>query len=105
MAFTDVLIADYGRPLLYREYASPNPSVTITNHSLSEQMGMPLDQVPHNYGEYFDFLNKLGVQIWVNRTMLWLYEIEPSRLAPTVFPVSLDEMVKLFEGADCIIVY
>lgn len=33
-------------------------------HSLSEQMGLPLEQVPHNYGEYFDFLkNKLDVEI------------------------------------------
>ncbi len=37
--------------------------------------------------------------------MLLLYEIEPSRLAPTVFPVALDEMVKMFEKADRIIVY
>ena len=29
--------------------------------SLSEQMGVPLDQTPHNYGEYFDLLKtKLG---------------------------------------------
>ncbi len=32
--------------------------------SLSEQMGVSLDQIPHTYGEYFDMLkNKLGVEI------------------------------------------
>jgi hypothetical protein len=31
--------------------------------SLSEQMVLPLEQVPHNYGEYFDFLKKLGIEI------------------------------------------
>ncbi len=30
--------------------------------SLSEQMGVPLNQIPHTYGGHFDFLkNKLGV--------------------------------------------
>lgn len=29
--------------------------------SLSEQMGVPLDQVPHNYGEYFDVLKGTSI--------------------------------------------
>jgi hypothetical protein len=34
--------------------------------SFSEQMGLPLEQVPRNYGEYFDMLkNKLGVEVIV----------------------------------------
>lgn len=49
--------------------------------SLSGQMGVPLEQVPHNYGEYFDFLkSKLGVDICVNQTMLLLYKIDPARV-------------------------
>src|SRR5581483_1785985 len=36
--------------------------------SLSEQMGVPLEQVPHHSGESFDFLNdKLGVEIYGDR--------------------------------------
>jgi hypothetical protein len=34
---------------------------------LSEQMDVPLEQIPHNYGEYFDFLkNNLGVKVYGN---------------------------------------
>ncbi len=73
--------------------------------SLSEQMGVPLEQIPRNYGEYFDFLKKLGVEIYGNRTMMLLYKIDPVRVAPTVTPVPLDRMVQLFASADRVIVY
>src|SRR5438128_3741851 len=35
--------------------------------SLAEQMGVPIEKVPHNYGEYFDFLKRTGVEIYGNR--------------------------------------
>lgn len=28
-------------------------------------MGVPLDQIPHNYGEYFHFLEKMEIEIYV----------------------------------------
>ena len=74
--------------------------------SLSEQMDVPLDQIPHTYGEYFDMLkNKLGVEIYGNQTMMLLYKIDPARVASSVTPIPLDRMVQLFEAADRIIVY
>ncbi len=74
--------------------------------SLSEQMGVPLEQIPHNYGEYFDFLkNKLGVEIYGNQTMMLLYKIDPTRVASAVTPVPLDRMVQLMTSADTVIVY
>jgi hypothetical protein len=73
--------------------------------SLSEQMGVSLEQVPHDYGEYFEFLKKLGVEIYGNRTMMLLYKIDPARIASSVTPIGLAEMVKLFDSADRIIVY
>ena len=74
--------------------------------SLSDQMGVPLEQVPHNYGEYFDFLKrKLGVEIYGNQTMMLLYKIDPARVASAVTPIFLPEMVPLFEVADRIVVY
>lgn len=74
--------------------------------SLSEQMGVPLEQIPHNYGEYFDFLkNKLGVEIYGNRTMMLLYRIDPAQVASAVTPIPLAKMVELFASADRIIVY
>jgi hypothetical protein len=74
--------------------------------SLAEQMGAPLEQIPHNYGEYFDFLkNRLGVEIYGNRTMMLLYKIDPAQAASVVTPVPLEKMVQLFDAADRIIVY
>ena len=74
--------------------------------SLSEQMGVPLDQVPHNYGEYFDVLkSKLGVEIFGNQTMMLLYNIDPARVAASVTPIPLNKMVELFASADRVIVY
>ena len=73
--------------------------------SLSQQMGVPLEQVPHDYGEYFDFLKKMGVEIYGNRTMMLLYQIDPARVASFVMPIPLDRMVQLFDSADRIIVY
>lgn len=73
--------------------------------SLSGQMGVPLEQVPHDYGEYFDFLKKMGVEIYGNRTMMLLYKIDPARVASAVAPIPLDRVVQLFTSADRIIVY
>lgn len=74
--------------------------------SLSEQMGVPLEQVPHNYGEYFDLLkNKLGVEIYGNQTMMLLYKIDPARVAASITPIPLPRMVQLFEAAERIVVY
>ena len=74
--------------------------------SLSEQMGVPLDQIPHTYGEYFDMLkNKLGIEIYGNQTMMLLYKIDPARVAASVTPIPLEKMVGLFEVADRTIVY
>lgn len=73
--------------------------------SLSEQMQVPLEQVPHDYGEYFEFLKKMGVEIYGNRTMMLLYKIDPARVTPAVTPIPLEKMVALFDSADRIIVY
>lgn len=61
--------------------------------SLSEQMGVPLEEIPHNYGEHFDFLkNQLGVEIYGNRTIDKKRDAAyyPSSLRPlslrTIFP-------------------
>ena len=73
--------------------------------SLSEQIGLPLEQIPHNYGEYFDFLKKMGVEIYGNQTMMLLYQIDPVRVATAVTPIPLAKMVDVFTSADRIIVY
>ena len=74
--------------------------------SLSEQMGVPLEQIPHNYGKDFDFLkNKLGVGIYGDQTMMLLYNIDLARVASSVTPVPLTKMVEMFASADRVIVY
>jgi hypothetical protein len=73
--------------------------------TLSQQMGVPLEEIPHDYGQYFEFLRKLGVEIYGNQTMILLYNIDPSRIASAVRPIPLSHMVQLFTSADQIIVY
>ena len=73
--------------------------------SLSEQMGVPLEKVPHSYGEYLDFLKNMGVEIYGNQTMMLLYKIDPARVTSAVTAIPLDRMVQLFESADRIVVY
>lgn len=73
--------------------------------SLSEQMGVALDTVPHNYGEYLEFLKKMGVEIYGNRTMMLLYKIDPAQVTSAVTPIPLDRMVQLFSETDRVIVY
>ena len=73
--------------------------------SLADQMGVPLEKVPHNYGEYFAFLKEQGVQIYGNKTMMLLYKIDLEKVAPEVTPIPLDRMIELFQTADQTIVY
>ena len=73
--------------------------------SLSDQMGVPLEQIPHHYGEYFAFLKEMGIEIYGSRTMMLLYNIDPARVAAPVTPIPLDRMVQLFSEADRVVVY
>jgi plastocyanin len=53
------------------------------------QMKVPLEEVPHNYGEYLHFLKKQGVEIYGNQTMMLLYKIGPSQVDSAVSPILL----------------
>ena len=73
--------------------------------ALSEQFKFPLEQIPHNYGEYLHFLKKLGVKLYINRTMMRLYNIEPEQIDTSLEPVSLSEMIELMKNADFYVAY
>ncbi len=73
--------------------------------SLSQQMEVPLDRIPHDYGEYFQSLKDKGVEIYGSRTMMLLYKIDPADVDEAVSPVALARMVELFTSADRILVY
>lgn len=68
--------------------------------ALSEQFDYPLEQIPHNYGEYLHFLKKLGAKLYINRTMMRLYKIEPEQIDASLELVSLSEMIELMKNAD-----
>lgn len=91
-----------------------NPNITALDkatlpererQSLSEQMGVPLEEIPHNYAEYFEFLKKQGVEIYGNQTMMLLYKIDLSKVSSVVSPIPLAQMVELFSSAEKIVVY
>ncbi|GAB4252266.1 hypothetical protein [Deferrisoma sp.] len=74
--------------------------------SLSEQLGVPLERVPADYGAYVRLLKeKYGVELYANRTMMLLYKIPEDRIDPAVKPVGLAEMIRLFEGANVYVAY
>lgn len=73
--------------------------------SLSEQTGESIKNVPKDYGEYFHFLKEKGVPIYVNKTMLVLYNIDPIQVDSFATPISLDGVVNLFSSADTVLVY
>lgn len=73
--------------------------------SLAGQLNVPLENVPHDYGEYIRFLKQKGVRLFANRTMMLLYKIDEKEIEQAVIPIGLEEMVKLFENADIYVTY
>lgn len=73
--------------------------------SLADRMGVPLEEIPHQYGEYLAYLKKTGVTIYGNQTMMLLNNIDLDDVAPEVTPIALNRMVDFFQSADHTIVY
>lgn len=73
--------------------------------SLSTQLGMPLESVPHDYGEYIRFLKSKGVELYANRTMMLLYKIGENEIEKAATPVGLKQLVEIFKNADVYVAY
>ncbi len=73
--------------------------------SLAVQFEVALDSVPHDYGAYLRFLKSKGVDIYYNRTMAILYNIDLDRVDPTLEPLGLAEMTQLLTSTDAILGY
>ena len=73
--------------------------------SLSKQMGVPLEEIPKNYGEYLHLLKEKGVQLYANATMMLLYKIDKEKIDASVIPITLDQMISLFEETDHYVAY
>ena len=73
--------------------------------SLSEQFGVPLELIPHDYGEYLGFLKTRGAELVINQTMMLLYEIEAAEIDPNLEPIPLSAMVEKISNADVYVVY
>lgn len=73
--------------------------------SLAKQLKVPLDSVPHNYGEYLRFLKSKGVEIYYNSTMALLYKIPPEKIDRALQPVSLTKMLEILKTNGTYIVY
>lgn len=77
----------------------------LERQSLAKQLGVPLESVPHNYGEYLRFLGQKGVELYANRTMLLLYKIGEDEIDQAVTPIGLQKMVELFETSVVYVAY
>lgn len=73
--------------------------------ALAEQFEIPLEKIPHDYGEYLGFLKQKGAKLLINRTMMLLYKIEPDEIDSNLSPISLDELVETIKEADVYIAY
>lgn len=73
--------------------------------SLSEQLGVPLETVPQDYGAYLHFLKEKGVEIVYNRTMAVLYNIPADKIDTAARPVGLKELLKVLETEGDYLVY
>jgi predicted peroxiredoxin len=73
--------------------------------SLVKQLGVPLESVPHDYGEYIRFLGQKGVELYANRTMMLLYKIDENEIEPAATPIGLQKMVELFGNSEVYVVY
>jgi len=73
--------------------------------SLVKQLKVPLQTVPHNYGEYLHFLKKKGVKIVYNRTMAVLYKIPAENVDAAARPISLKELLTELQTTGDYLVY
>lgn len=73
--------------------------------SLAEQIGVPLETVPHDYGEYLHFLKEKGVEIVYNRTMAVLYNIPDEKVDAAARPVGLKELLEVLTTEGDYLVY
>lgn len=73
--------------------------------SLAEQIGVPLETVPHDYGAYLHFLKKKGVKIVYNRTMAVLYNIPAEKVDAAARPVTLKELLEVLKTEGDYLVY
>lgn len=73
--------------------------------SLVQQLGVPLESVPHDYGEYIRLLKQKGVHLFANRTMMLLYKIGEDEIEQAVTPIGLTQMLELFENPDVYVAY
>ncbi len=73
--------------------------------SLVKQLGVPIEQVPHNYGEYVRLLGAKGVELYANRTMMLLYKIGENEIEQAATPIGLKKIVELLEHRDVYVAY
>lgn len=73
--------------------------------SLAEQIGVPLETVPLDYGKYLRFLKEKGAKVIYNRTMTVLYNIPADEIDPVAEPVGLKELLTTLEGPGTYLVY
>ncbi len=79
--------------------------------TLARQFNVPLEKVPHMYGEYLAMLRDKGAEFYINEEMLITARISkgPGDLgrisAKFIKPVSLPDMIRLRLEADAYLVY
>ena len=73
--------------------------------ALAEQFGVTLDEVPHDYGAYLDFIKEKGAKIYYNTTMALLYQIDPEQIDDALELLDLQPLLEILTADADYLVY
>lgn len=73
--------------------------------ALSKQFGYAIDKIPNDYGEYLHFIKKLGAKLYINRTMMLLYKIDPEQIDSSLSTIEVPQMMDLVSETDIYMAY
>jgi hypothetical protein len=73
--------------------------------SLAEQFGVPLEEVPEDYGAYLHYIKEMGAEIYYNTTLALLYEIDPERIDDALEPLELEPLLQVLTADADYLVY
>ena len=73
--------------------------------ALAAQLKVPLEKVPHNYGDYLELLKTLNAKVYYNTTMALLYNLKKEQIDEIAQPLNINELLSVLEHRETYLVY
>jgi hypothetical protein len=77
----------------------------VSEMLIAEQFGVPLEEVPEDYGTYLHFIKQKGAEIYYNTTMALLYQIDPEQIDHALEPLELQALLQVLTADADYLVY